>query len=54
MPPEVAVSKNFGSRIFDFEPQDSSQAYKLDNQFATKKTHEVGESFGTEGVQFHT
>ena len=35
----------FGSKIFDFEPQISSQPDKLHNHNGTKKTREVGQSF---------
>ena len=41
MPLEVTVSKdfltrNFGAKIFDFEPQISSRANKPNNYFGTK------------------
>ena len=53
---EVAVSKrllddeSLAKKIFDFEPQISSWAYKLDNHFGTKISGRQDKRFGTEGV----
>jgi hypothetical protein len=59
MQPKVAVSKDFlmmkiWREKIDFEPQNFSQAYKLDNHFQTNVFGRVDNHFETERVHdFH-